>query len=65
MARYTVHVPESDTSMGLESPLSALEAFNKVRELRSLGFRTVTLKNIDTHEEITDVESLVRDSPEA
>ena len=39
--------------------------FNKVQELRSLGFRTVTLKNIDTHEEITDVESLVRDSPEA
>jgi hypothetical protein len=62
MARYTVHVPESGTSMG---PLSALGAFNKVRELRSLGFRSVTLKNVDTDEEITDVESLVRDSPEA
>jgi hypothetical protein len=65
MARYTVHVPESDTSMGLENPLSALEAYYKVRELREMGFRTVSLRNVDTGEEIADVESLVRDSPDA
>jgi hypothetical protein len=65
MAHYTVHVPESDVSMGLESPLTGLEAYNKVCELRAMGFETVTLKNVDTGEEITDVASLVQDSPEA
>jgi hypothetical protein len=65
MAHYTVHVPESDVAMGLESPLSALEAYYKVRELRDLGFKTVTLRNVDTGEEITDVEALVQDSPDA
>ena len=65
MAHYTVHVPESETSMGLDSPLSGLEAYYKVRELRDMGFKTVTLRNVDTGEEITDVEALVRDSPDA
>jgi len=65
MARYTVHVPESEMPMGLDSPLTALEAYNKVRELRALGFGRVSLRNVDTGEEITDVASLVRDSPEA
>jgi len=65
MARYTVHVPQSDMAMGLESPLSAVEAYYKVRELREMGFTTVSLRNIDTGEEIDDVASLVRDSPEA
>ena len=65
MARYTVHVPESETSMGLESPLSGLEAYFKVRELRDLGFKTVSLRNVDTGEDITDIASLVRDSPDA
>jgi hypothetical protein len=65
MARYTVHVPESDASMGQSSPLNALEAYYKVRELREMGFTTFSLRNIDTGEEIVDVESLVRDSPDA
>jgi hypothetical protein len=65
MARYTVHVPESETSMGLESPLSGLEAYHKVRELRDMGFKTVSLRNVDTGEDITDIASLVRDSPDA
>lgn len=62
MARYTVHVPESNVAMGLENPLSAVEAYHKVRELREMGFRTVSLKNVDTGEEIIDVD-LLRDSP--
>jgi hypothetical protein len=65
MARYTVHVPESETSMGSESPLTGLEAYYKVRELRDMGFKTVSLRNVDTGEEISDVASLVRDSPDA
>jgi len=65
MARYTVHVPQSDMAMGLESPLSAVEAYYKVRELREMGFKSVTLRNVDTGEVIDDVESLVRDSPDA
>jgi hypothetical protein len=65
MARYTVHVPESEMPMGLDSPLTGLEAYNKVRELRAMGFGRVSLRNVDTGEEITDVASLVRDSPEA
>jgi hypothetical protein len=64
MARYTVHVPESKTSMGLDSPMTGMEAYTKVCELRSVGFETVTLRNVDTGEEITDVASLVLDSPE-
>lgn len=64
MARYTVHVAESDVSMGVDEPLTGLEAYEKVRELRSMGFATVTLKNVDTGEEITDVAALVLDSPE-
>jgi hypothetical protein len=39
MARYTIHVPESDSSMGLEKPLNGLEAYTKVCELRRLGLR--------------------------
>jgi hypothetical protein len=64
MARYTVHVPESDTSMGLENPLNGLKAYTKVCELRAAGFGTVTLRNVDTGEEVTDIASLIRDSPE-
>jgi hypothetical protein len=65
MARYTVHVPESEMSMGLDRPLTGLEAYNRVRELRAIGFGRVSLRNVDTGEEITDIASLVRDSPEA
>jgi hypothetical protein len=64
LARYTVHVPESETSMGFENPLTGLEAYTKVCELRAAGFGRVSLRNVDTGEEITDVASLVRDSPE-
>jgi hypothetical protein len=52
-------------AMGLESPLSAVEAYYKVRELREMGFKTVSLRNAETGEEIDDVASLVRDSPNA
>jgi hypothetical protein len=65
MARYTIHVPESETSMGLGSPLNGLEAYYKVRELRDMGFKTVSLRNVETGQEITDIASLVRDSPDA
>lgn len=65
MAHYTVHVPESATAMGAEHPLTGLEAYNKVRELRAIGFEVVSLRNVDTGKEITDVEALVRDSSEA
>lgn len=51
--------------MGSEHPLTGLEAYNKVRELREMGFDMVSLRNVETGEEITDVESLVRDSPNA
>lgn len=64
MARYTVHVPESDTAMALANPLSGLDAYYKVRELRAMGFATVTLRNVETGDLITDVEALVRDSPD-
>jgi hypothetical protein len=30
MAHYTVHVPESEMAMGMDSPLTALEAIRKV-----------------------------------
>jgi len=65
MARYTIHVPQSDMAMGLESPLNAIEAYYKVRELREMGFKVVSLRNVDTGEEIVDIESLIRDSPDA
>jgi hypothetical protein len=64
VVRYTVHVPESNVAMGLGSPLSAVEAYHKVRKLRQLGFKTVSLRNVETGEDITDVDSLLRDSPE-
>ena len=64
MARYIVHVPESQTSMGADNPMTGLEAYTKVRELRAMGFQAVSLRNVDTGEEITDVASLVRDSPD-
>jgi hypothetical protein len=65
MAHYTVHVAESDMAMGSASPLSAMEAYYKVRELRAMGFKMVSLRNVDTDEEIVDIDSLVRDSPDA
>jgi hypothetical protein len=63
MSRYTVQVPESKIPMGIDHPLTGLEAYTKVCELRSLSFDIVTLTNVDTGEEITDVASLVMDSP--
>ena len=65
MARYTIHVPESEITMGADGPLTGMEAYTKVCELRAMGFAVVTLKNVDTGEEITDVASLVLDSPDA
>lgn len=65
MAHYTVHVPESEMAMGMDSPLTALEAYYKVQELRSMGFQSVTLINVETGEQITDVAALVQDSPDA
>jgi hypothetical protein len=50
--------------MGLDSPLTGVEAYTKACELRAAGFATVSLRNVDTGEEITDVASLVLDSPE-
>ena len=63
MAHYTIHVLESDVAMGADEPMTGLEAYAKVRELRSMGFAAVTLKNVATGEEITDVAALVLDSP--
>ena len=57
MAHYTIHVLESDVAMGADEPLTGLEANAKVRQLRWMGFAAVTLKNVDTGEEITDVAS--------
>ena len=65
MAHYTVHVPESDIAMGMDRPLTALEAYYKVQELRGMGFKSVTLINVDTGELVTDVAGLVQDSPNA
>jgi hypothetical protein len=48
----------------LDSPLTGLEAYTKVCELKAAGFEMITLRNVDTGEEITDVASLVLDSPE-
>ena len=64
MAHYTVHVEQSDLAMGITSPLTGLEAYTKVCELRAAGFDMVTLRNVETGEEITDVASLVLDSPD-
>jgi hypothetical protein len=63
MANYTVHSTDRGAFTGSNDPLNAVRAYYKVRELRGEGFKTVTLKNVDTGEEIIDVESLVRDSP--
>ena len=65
MAHYTVHVPESEMAMGMDSPLTALEAYYKVQELRDIGFKFITLINVDTGEQVTDVAGLVKDSPNA
>ena len=65
MAHYTVHSTDHGAFTGSNRPLNAVRAYYKVRELRGQGFKTVTLMNADTGEEIIDVESLVRDSPHA
>ena len=63
MALYTVHLSDPGTSAAPGGSLNAVRAYYKVRELRDQGFKCVTLINVDTGEEITDVDSLVRDSP--
>lgn len=65
MVRDTVDVSDRGASTGVRSALNAVRAYCKVRELRDQGFQCVTLTSLDTGEEITDVESLVRDSPHA
>ena len=65
MALYTVHVSDPSTATARGDSLNAVRAYYKVRQLRDEGFKCVTLINVDTGEEITDVDSLVRDSPRA
>jgi hypothetical protein len=65
MALYTVHVSDPSTSAERGGSLNAVRAYYKVRQLRDQGFKCITLINVDTGEEITDVDSLVRDSPRA
>jgi hypothetical protein len=65
VALYTVHVSDSSTSTAPGDSLNAVRAYYKVRQLRDEGFKCITLINVDTGEEITDVDSLVRDSPRA
>jgi hypothetical protein len=65
MALYTVHVSDPSTSTSRGDSLNAVRAYYKVRQLRDQGFKCITLINVDTGEEITDVDSLVRDSPRA
>ncbi|MFL6726670.1 MAG: hypothetical protein ACJ8FS_09180 [Sphingomicrobium sp.] len=65
MALYTVHVSDPSTSTERGGSLNAVRAYYKVRQLRDQGFKCITLINVDTGEEITDVDSLVRDSPRA
>jgi hypothetical protein len=65
MALYTVHVSDPSTSTERGDSLNAVRAYYKVRQLRDQGFKCITLINVDTGEEITDVDSLVRDSPRA
>jgi hypothetical protein len=65
MALYTVHVSDPSTSTAPGASLNAVRAYYKVRQLRDQGFKCITLINVDTGEEITDVDSLVRDSPRA
>jgi hypothetical protein len=65
MANYKVHSTDQGAFKGPNRPLNAVRAYYKVRELRGQGFKTVTLMNADTGEEIIDVESFVRDSPRA
>jgi hypothetical protein len=65
MALYTVHVSDPSTSTSRGDSLNAVRAYYKVRQLRDQGFKCITLINVDTGVEITDVDSLVRDSPRA
>ena len=65
MARYTVHLSDPATSAAPGGSLNAVTAYYKVRELRDQGFKCITLINVDTGVEVTDVDSLVRDSPRA
>jgi hypothetical protein len=44
MGDYSVHVPESEMAMGTDSPLTGLEAYYKVQELRGIRFKSVTHK---------------------
>ena len=52
-------------AMGLTSPLTGWEAYKKFCELQAAGVETVTVRNVETGEEITDVASIVLDRPDA
>lgn len=65
MARYKITARNSAGALGLEEPLTAAEAYYKLVELRDSGYDHIVLTNIDTGEQIVDVDQLLRDSRDA
>ena len=65
MAHYTVHVARSHMGMGPTNPLTGWDAYKKVCELQAAGVQTVTVRNVETGEEVADVASIILDKPNA
>ncbi|HXH52807.1 MAG TPA: hypothetical protein VNH53_05195 [Sphingomicrobium sp.] len=59
MARYKISARNAAGGFGLDEPLTAEDAYQKVLELRDAGYDNITLTDTETGERITDVERLL------
>lgn len=61
MARYTIKAANEGGELNLLDPLTIDEALHKAVKLRDRGFRHISLINLQTEEEVADLEELMRD----
>lgn len=63
--RYTLRASNNAGRIDFSERLTIDGALNKVSELRAAGFERITLVNVETGLEITDLEQFVRAQPPA
>lgn len=65
MARYTIRASNETGPVEFQERLTIEAALEKVKDLRAGHFQHITLINRVTGVEITDLEALMQDSPDA
>ena len=64
MARYTIRASNETGPVEFQERLTIEAALEKVKELRAAHFQHITLVNMISGLEITDLEALMQDTPD-